>query len=418
MFFALDNGIYKSREDGSAQELLYLFDERINGNDCLNIIDNNLYFADFSQTDNNIQLYKMNIDSGEVESVCEKPTVGVFWNYGKTIYFSNEYKLNVENTETTQIYDKEAASGNTVNIVDETIYYFDTCRGDNGIYKMTLDGENITEIYDGRADYMIVDGGWIYFQNTGESNSLYKMKTDGSEVQLLVEGDVRNINTFGDWIYCNIKIDDVKGIYKIKKDATEVKLLVEGGTNGILIIDDWLYYSLGSDNSERLRRVKLDGTDNQVFAERIAEDTIEAEDNDTMTEEMIYEALLEGDYSYFAGTYMACGVYNDWYGGGEDINNLILKEDGTITGGGMSFSPDIYPNEKPISVTRQEDGAYRCQVTYEDDKKQNYFLIYPEGVIGENPYVYNDPFLTETIYIQYMQLDGGVMDIIYYKIDE
>lgn len=140
--------------------------------------------------------------------------------------------------------------------------------------------------------------------------------------------------------------------------------------------------------------------------------------NAIQTNDPIYDALVEGDFSYFAGTYKACGAYADMYGGGEDINNMILHDNGIITGGGLSFLPDMYPTSAPVSVKKQEDGSYLCQVTYIDDSLQNYFLIYPEGTIGDNPYIYNDPFLTEHVYIQYMQFDGGVMDIIYYKIDE
>ncbi len=131
-----------------------------------------------------------------------------------------------------------------------------------------------------------------------------------------------------------------------------------------------------------------------------------------------YTALQKGDFSEYAGTYRAMGVYEDWYGGGEPISDLFLDKDGIITGGGMTFYPEPYPNIKPVEITKNEDGSYKCQVRYEGEDNQDYFLIYPEGTIGENPYIYNDPFLTEHIYIQYMSIDGGVSDIIYYKVED
>lgn len=158
---------------------------------------------------------------------------------------------------------------------------------------------------------------------------------------------------------------------------------------------------------------------------RVADDgTSAAEENGGAWEEdSILTELQEGDFSYFAGTYRPCGVYRDWYGGGEDIADLILREDGVIVGGGFWYYPDPYPETEPIWVTKNEDGSYRCQVTapgIEDGivVSQNYFLIYPEGVIGENPYIYNDPTLTKTVYIQYMSQDNGVVDIIYLKVEE
>lgn len=141
------------------------------------------------------------------------------------------------------------------------------------------------------------------------------------------------------------------------------------------------------------------------------------EEASAMEENAVYEALQRGDFSHFAGTYKPCDVYNDWYGGGQDISNLILQENGIITGGGSWFHENPYPETKPMSVTKREDGSYLCQVTYVDDYMQEYFLIYPQGVIGENPYGDNDPLLTENVYIQYMVYDGSVMDIIYYKIE-
>lgn len=142
---------------------------------------------------------------------------------------------------------------------------------------------------------------------------------------------------------------------------------------------------------------------------------VTTEDRSKPDDDLIYEALQNGDFSYFAGTYMPCEIYHDWYGGGNRLPNLILQEDGVITGG---LVYGTYPDTKPISVTRNEDGSYLCQVTYNNDENQQYFLIYPEGIVGKNPYSDNRSFLLDTVYIQYMSFDGGVMDIIYYKVED
>lgn len=131
-----------------------------------------------------------------------------------------------------------------------------------------------------------------------------------------------------------------------------------------------------------------------------------------------FSDLRNGDFSEFAGTYKALGIYEEKYGGGDSISDLVLDENGIVTGGGSWFETNPYPQVAPSLVTKNEDGSYKCQVMYEDENNQAYFLIYPEGTIGENPYIYNDPFLTEHVYIQYMVIDGGVGDIIYYKVDE
>lgn len=144
------------------------------------------------------------------------------------------------------------------------------------------------------------------------------------------------------------------------------------------------------------------------------------EDGGASEEDSILAALQEGDFSYFAGTYRSHDRYN--FGYGSDIADLILREDGTIVGGGPGFSPNPYPETKPKWVTKKEDGAYWCQVTgdgYDSGMCQEYFLIYPEGVIrNDSLYNYDDPFLMETLYIQYMTFDGGVSDKIFYKVEE
>jgi hypothetical protein len=161
--------------------------------------------------------------------------------------------------------------------------------------------------------------------------------------------------------------------------------------------------------------------DNKDLEQSVAtEETVQttdetAQESITSEEEPIYTALQDGDFSYFAGTYERCAVYDDYYGGGEQLPNLILHDNGIITGGLVFGS---YPEMKPISVTLNEDGSYLCQVRYESNANQDYFIIYPQGVIGENPYIYNDPFLTETPYIHYFSFDGGAMDIIYYEIED
>lgn len=145
----------------------------------------------------------------------------------------------------------------------------------------------------------------------------------------------------------------------------------------------------------------------------------------TYSEELTYEALLSGDFSYFAGTYKASDDSNRAYGSGEDLFNLQLDDDGIVTGGGSHYLPDYYSKSKPISVTEQEDGSYWCQVTYDTETAkeysmilQEYFIIYPNGIPKENSYYpLDNDFMIGTPCIRYVFIDGGVSDIIYYKID-
>lgn len=151
--------------------------------------------------------------------------------------------------------------------------------------------------------------------------------------------------------------------------------------------------------------VTLDKNGNVIDTETTTAGAAQSGDDD------LFAQLQRGDFSAFAGTYMPAGIYHDMYGGGQQLPDLILHEDGTISGGLVYGS---YSTEKP-TVIKNEDGSYLCQLFYQDEDYQEYYIIYPEGVIGPNPYIYNDPLLTSSVYIHCFSFDGGALDIIYYR---
>ncbi len=127
----------------------------------------------------------------------------------------------------------------------------------------------------------------------------------------------------------------------------------------------------------------------------------------------ILDELLRGDFSRYAGTYIARESDNDAYGGGEKLADLKLHADGTVSGGRPSYCvDDPYPANKPISVAKNEDGSYLCVLADNDGVEDKYY-IYPKGVADD--YIGDDTFLLDTVYIRYMRIDGGVLDIVYYK---
>ena len=122
----------------------------------------------------------------------------------------------------------------------------------------------------------------------------------------------------------------------------------------------------------------------------------------------------------YAGTYVACDIYNSWYGGGKELEPLIINTDGSVSGGTASWASD-YPDNAPISVELKDDGTIWSQIDYVDEEMQNYYIIYPQGVKGDTPFDKGSEnedmrkMLMDNIYVEYVQLDGGVLDIIYYK---
>lgn len=418
IYYSSSIGIYRMKDDGTEKETLYLWNE--NGQPVsLNVVGEWIYYK-------NLYPFKMKIDGTEQQQISDPQYSGSFRVIGDWMYFGSEYKMKTDGSNLQQIYDKNGAPGMTVNIVDNWIYYYDSDNeGNDSIFRMKTDGTDKQKIYSGRTDMMVVYDGWIYYEDHN-SRDLYKMKTDGSGSQLLSsEQRVLSLNVVGDWIfYGGGNEAGNRSLSKIKTDGSEKQILCGDNATDICIIGDWVYYVINGgeyidgERVDRIYRIRTDGSgkeainiDSQEGSDATASTSQESV---ALDENQLYTALQQGDFSYFAGTYKPCGIYHEMYGGGEELPNLILQENGTITGG---LVYGAFPETPPTAVTKNEDGSYKCQVRYSDDKSQDYFLIYPKGSIGENPYVYNDPLLTDTDYIQYKSLDGGVLDIIYYKVE-
>ena len=147
---------------------------------------------------------------------------------------------------------------------------------------------------------------------------------------------------------------------------------------------------------------------------RLAERTAETENSDnSASEDDILSELQQGDFSRFAGVYQATENDSQGYGGGKPLNPLVLQNNGVITGGGAWFYEEMYLAEEPISVEKREDGSYLCQLAYENDAWQSYYLIYPPGTVGQYTAGLDAQTLTDALYIECFVLDGGVSDIIY-----
>lgn len=137
-------------------------------------------------------------------------------------------------------------------------------------------------------------------------------------------------------------------------------------------------------------------------------------------DDSIYDALLSGDYSMFAGTYIPLERFNDFYSWDEEkIPNLQLFSDGKVDGG-QFHKRSMYSDKKPYTVTVNSDGSYSCHLQERDTSGPNvtyeYFIIYPPGTGATNSYLKDSSdYSPGKTYIQYIYAMGGIMDIVYVK---
>lgn len=262
--------IYKT--DGVNTTKLHTLNEKMSGSSIL-IVDDWIYFSDVYENTSNssLGLFRMKINGKNLELICNDKPSGSLRFYNGYFYIGNEYKMKKNDNIFTQFYDKESASGYTINYTNDEIFFYDSENNADGIFKMSIDGENKQKIFEGRADYMTIDNEWIYFQNQEEfrKHGLYKMKKDGSEVQKLLGDNVWEITVDNEWIYCDSSTDGIEGLYKVKTDGSEYHLLKERESlyDYIYIIDDWIYYAEQDESDEIIRRMKLDGSEDQIFVE-------------------------------------------------------------------------------------------------------------------------------------------------------
>lgn len=132
----------------------------------------------------------------------------------------------------------------------------------------------------------------------------------------------------------------------------------------------------------------------------------------------------EGNFAEFAGTYRADAAMVESYG--VQCPDLVLHEDGTITGGGFLYGwdpayDDHFAGNAPISVEEYENGAFYCRVVYRppsgnedfNDGYEESYTLYPAGVSTGR----SDKEDIHTVRLLYLIGGPGAIDMIYTRID-
>ena len=202
--------------------------------------------------------------------------------------------------------------------------------------------------------------------------------------------------------------------------------------NGVFCV----YYDIGGVRSFTYDEKKIYYCDGTSYDYTIEGDVlnIEGEDGLVSFEKKVETGpIYEGDFSEFEGTYKTTSNTNDSFGGGDIIPDVILNSDGIITGG---YDTDIlemhkennvntFENQKPIYVTKWNDGSYYCVVSFLsdsflDEEGENCggfvelaYRIYPQNSNSEFA-SYSD-YSNDYVYIQLYEFGGGVYNPVFYK---
>lgn len=185
--------------------------------------DKYTYKVDF--TSQNPGIYKIDNVSGEKSKIADGD--GAIYYIDKNyIYYSvssDNYTLSRMNKDGTG----KISLG--IDFIRELKYdngwfYFTTSKSGANMYKMKLDGSELTPIGNDQAEsFMNEYDGYIYYKNYSDGDKLYRIKTDGTDREKISDLDFSSL-------YISIKDDSIyylynQNIYKMKLDGTEVKTL-------------------------------------------------------------------------------------------------------------------------------------------------------------------------------------------------
>ena len=162
----------------------------------------------------------------------------------------------------------------------QTAYY----RYNSNLYKMDINGSNVTQITELPTTDPIVFGDWIYYfvaewTSGGKvAPNIRAIRTDGTDDMRLVEAPVRTDTEFrghavqGEWLYYGFGKDISAITTHIEREDREWRRIKQGIGDPFYIraVDNgWLYYTTGGHGVAEpgIWRIRTDGTDEAKVAD-------------------------------------------------------------------------------------------------------------------------------------------------------
>jgi Tol biopolymer transport system component len=137
------------------------------------------------------------------------------------------YRMSLDGSQVTLTGDYDTVD---ICIDGDSIYYLISSMDEyqRDIYRSDLDGENLTQLHilpqdDGGPYRLAVKDGWIYYYIWYDGSELHRVRTDGTGDEVIFDGLVVDAELSGGWLFC---YDDVTGYWwKVSLDGTEKEQL-------------------------------------------------------------------------------------------------------------------------------------------------------------------------------------------------
>lgn len=223
------------------------------------------------------EIYSINVVGDYMYFVAFEPVEEGEQEEGTTAYQNNKiYKMSLDGKELTVLNDGHFTGAITsIYVVKDRIYYV----GENyNIYSMDLFGGDRTRINDAETGFIGVTDKYILYNDypeNPESESdfvTYIMNLDGSDARIVNGKRLYNPNVIGDVIY--YVNSDNNAIHKVNVDGTNDEKIYDSKAYNMNVQNGYIYYLNYRDESEDssddtvcIHKVKADGSNHEIIAE-------------------------------------------------------------------------------------------------------------------------------------------------------
>ena len=214
------------------------------------------------------EIYSINVVDDYIYFIAFEPT-------DENIYANNKiYKMSLDGKELTVINDNEFSDEcKAIYVIKDKVFYIGE---DYNVYSMDTNGENKTKLNDNETGFIGVTDKYILLNDYPENPQsetdfvTYIMDLDGKNIRPINGKRLYNANIVGEYIY--YVNGENSEIHKIKVDGTEDTKIYTSRAYNMNVYGDYIYYldfeTENSDNIDEavcIHRIKKDGTEHVII---------------------------------------------------------------------------------------------------------------------------------------------------------
>lgn len=142
--------------------------------------------------------------------------------------------------------------------------YFNGTQNDHNLYRLDVQNDQITRIFDGNMWNPTYAGGYLYYTDLSDGYRLGRLNLNSGESEIISDRRADFFNVSDQYVFFQTAGDEEAGLYRIRLDGSEETLLASGVYSNLSVTSQYLYFtaydsttmyhcSLNSDYPEEFR---------------------------------------------------------------------------------------------------------------------------------------------------------------------